>query len=347
MSEMAAGGGLGGVAPVDGQQTSASARAGALALLAAGRYADAAATARSRLAADPADVSLLIVLAASLTSLGEADAAVDAATRAIAAAPEQARCHGALGDAHLIATRKYRRAIDAYNEAARIDPMEPSYFTGRAQATLHIVPERRRSTPPKPGAAWASRRNGGALLSARRDAEHARRLDPNSATVHVVMAKVLMAEGRQLTARQAVEYALRLDPSNVVALQVSGLALQQVGDVRGASESFVSAARHDPRSNTSLNLLRNMRVSVPIGAFGTFALVRIAAASGVALGFPEWAAGLLAVVVLGSIVGWDLARRRRLRREFTPAARDALQHDRQLRRSDRLRVLRRLRRIGR
>jgi tetratricopeptide (TPR) repeat protein len=292
-------------------------------LLGARRYDDAVDAARRALVERPDDSTLLVLLSTAFVHTGRGDEAVDAAQRAIAADPGLAVAHGALGDAHLLGTERWHHAVDAYSRAIAIDPHESSYFTGRAQATLHYVPD---GTPIR-------RRSSGteAMASARADAMRALALEPDSALPHVVYAKVELSARNPIGARQAAEHALRIDPNSAIALQVRGIALQQLGDIEGASQSFVDAAREDPRSDAPIRLLRNVKVSIPLAIVAAVFGVRVVVGIAAATGFSEVAAGVAAVVVLLATAAWYAVRRRRLRRRMIPAARAALAHDRRIR----------------
>lgn len=295
----------------------------ASALVVAGQYARAAEVARTALATDPDNAGLLVTLSLALTHSLDGAGACEAADRAIAAAPDWAAGHGALGDAHLIATRHWPAAVEAYNQAIRLDPSEYSYFTGRAQATLHLAPE---------GKFLTSKRRtfrDEVLRSARRDADYALHLEPHAPLSHVTLGKVLIATEQPLAAKAAADRALAIDPTNDVALQVRGIALQQLGDVRSASEAFVSAARQNPRSEAPMQLLRGLKVTGPLSFFLLWIALRVAASSGAS----GPVAGILGVLLAAGVIGYYLLKRRQAARQIAPEARRALQLDRQLRRS--------------
>lgn len=311
---------------VPGEGAESAARARANALLAARQYQQAVAEARAGLATNPEDPDLLVILSMALCELEDGTGACDAAQRAIALAPDWARAHAALGDAHLMVTRNGHAAFNAYNTAARLDPEQYTYFTGRAQATLFMLPRRQVVE------VQTKSRRTEMIQSAERDAEYAVRLAPNSALAHAVKARVYLAGGQAFLAKACSERALSIDPTYSFAMQTRGLALQQLGDVRGASEAFVAAGKQDPRSGSSIGHLRKLKVAAPVSLLVVFIASRLVLASaetGSTAGYVF--AGFVVGAALLAYVIWRVQRFRQL----TPEAQRALRVDRKLRRSKR------------
>jgi tetratricopeptide (TPR) repeat protein len=316
---------------VPGDGASDAARRRAEAQLAGGQYERAAAEARAGLATNPENPELLVTLASALTDLGDGRGACEAAERAISLAPEWARAHGALGDAHLIATRNGHAAFNAYNAAAQLDPHNYSHFLGRAQATLFLLPRRQVIE------VRTKTRRKELLESAARDAEYALQLAPESALAHTVRGRVHLAAGEWWYANEAAKRALSINPTSSFALQTRGVALQHLGDVRGASEAFVSAGKQDPRSEHSIKHLRNLKVAAPASIVALWVASRFL----FAIGENSGTAGMVFVAIVVAISSAVyLVWRARRAREMTPEARRALEVDRKLRRANALQRVR-------
>ena len=314
-------------APDDGANGLARRRASTL--FAAGQYEQAAAEARAGLAVDPEDAALLVTLASALTELDD-KRGCEAAERAVALAPDWARAHGALGDAHLVTTRNGHAAFQAYNAAAQLAPEQYTHYAGRAQATLLLLPGRRQIEVTK-------KRRNELLASAARDADYAIVLAPDSSFAHTVRARVHLAAGESWYANEAAKKALSIDPTSSYALQARGLAMQQLGDVRGASEAFVAAGRQDPRSEQSIKHLRNLKVAAPASLAAVWVASRIVlAASG---GGSSAGVTFTSILFATALLVFLLWRRRRVG-QMSAEAQQALRVDRQLRRSKTLQRVR-------
>ena len=157
----------------------------------AGRHADAEATLRTALAAEPAAGDLLTLLGYVLRRRRDYVAALAACDAAVAAEPGLAAAHAERAES-LIALIRDRDAIDAATAAVSLEPNEPGG---------HLVLAR---------AMAADRRFAEARAAARRGLS----LDPQSVEGLLTVADVERDAGNRVAAEGAARAALALDPTN-------------------------------------------------------------------------------------------------------------------------------------
>ena len=203
--------------------TAETARAKGEALLDLGRPADAEPLLRSALLEDPKDVEALGLLARCLIAQGRPDEAVEYASEAIAAEPDDPDGHYLLALSR-VGTKQYVPAEQAIQAAIERAPL---------WSPLHGV---------YAGILLAQDRPGEAAEVAAR----ARSLDPANAGAATQHAAALLQLGRLDQAEEAVGDALRLDPESDAAYQVAGA----IGLARGGGKDAVAhwreALRLDP-----------------------------------------------------------------------------------------------------
>lgn len=199
----------------------------ARALLAVGRWAQAAEVLATVLAREPDDAEALCLLATCHDQAGQPKLMLEAADRAIAADPAyewalRLRAHA------LLALKRRGRAEAAARAAVALAPGQ-----WRTHATLAEVLLARRGT----------RR----ILAARRSADTVLRLAPHTADAHVLDSAVRLRMADYGGARSACRQALALDPENQAALHnlaVADLARERVGT---AARKFTDALALAPQ----------------------------------------------------------------------------------------------------
>ncbi|MBO3743753.1 tetratricopeptide repeat protein [Actinoplanes flavus] len=191
------------------------------------------------LAAEPDDVTALVLMTHAQLALKRRHIADELARRAVEHAPERPDALAALSRVHTELGR-HDEAIAAARAAADRQPENPYRFNLLA---------------------WALLEEGRHPVEAEHAAREAIRLDPEEADFRITYAMVMKQLHRTERARQALRDALGLAPDNAVArhelaaLDVAGhrpFALTRLA--RGAS-GLVGALRADPRQEASRFLL--------------------------------------------------------------------------------------------
>ena len=191
------------------------------------------------LAAEPDDVTALILMTHAQLALKQPALAEEVARRAVRNAPEWADALAALSRV-LTALEKHDEAISTAREAVLRQP-DNAYRHNRL--------------------AWALLEEGRHGVEAEHAAREAVRLGPDEADFRITYAMVMKQLNLLDRAREALRDALRLDPGNAVA-QHELAALDVVHHhpfalarlARGAS-GLVGALRADPRQEASRYLL--------------------------------------------------------------------------------------------
>ena len=201
---------------------------GAAALIQAKRFTDARRVLTDVLGRDPQNASALILLAASLTALGDHPNAVAAAKNAAGIAPQAPNAHYQLGVA-LLGGKRARDAQRAFEEAVSLSPSRADFHLALAsalnaqRATAHAFEETERAIALNPNSAdaWGFK---GLLLSglgkkeeAEQAAARALALAPNSVAAHLADGFAAFTALRAADAVDAFREVLRLDPANVQA----------------------------------------------------------------------------------------------------------------------------------
>jgi Flp pilus assembly protein TadD len=208
----------------------------ATALHNAGRLPEAEAIIRHILTFEPNHPEALNLLGSIAIRNGNAQAAIDVLTRAVALAPRGTEARINLGHA-LKATGNVADAITHYRDAVRLKPRDAQgryalgnglLAEGRYEAAEAELQEAARLAPRF---AEAHNNHGHVLrqLGRPKDAEaafrRALRLAPDHAEWQLNLALALGEQQRPASAMEALRSALRLDPGNVVALHAYGTML--------------------------------------------------------------------------------------------------------------------------
>jgi tetratricopeptide (TPR) repeat protein len=286
------------------------------------RYDEAIAMARDALASDPQAVDLTRLLAASLIDSGDPKAGLVVAERATALEPDASDGHELRGWA-LHKLGRCSEAADALRHAISIEPFDSHPRTLLVECLVRAPSSR---NPLRRRAHEAT------LQEAQDHAEEALRLDPGSAVPHLLRAKVALARNQPIVARTDIDRALAIDPNNAVGHQLLGIIAEVTGDVGRAGDHYLESARLNPRSSTSLDRLRSLKTSLPIGGIAIFIMLRIVISVGrsasIDARYVVGGACAILATVLAATAFW---RPWRARRALSPKARRVLDLDRQVR----------------
>jgi tetratricopeptide (TPR) repeat protein len=189
-----------------------------------GRHADAERELRQSLATDPRDPQAHALLGLCLVELKDFQQATHEAQTAIGLAPWMGFTHYVMAQVFFRRNRS-DEAIAAINEAIRLEPDNPSYFSLLAALCF----ERRQ---------WPA-----ALEAAERGLQH----DPNHVGCTNLRAMALVKLGRGAEAGATIDAALARDPENAVTHANQGWNLLHQGEHRQALEHFREALRLNPR----------------------------------------------------------------------------------------------------
>ncbi len=204
--------------------SSSTPEAEALALLAAGRLAEAQAAWRAILARNPDDARALHFLGCALAQAGHAAEGLALVDRSLALAPRDAAFLN--NRARLLADAG--RADEAIADLTRAVRWEPGF----AAAWLHLGTMLR-----------SAGRADESIAALRRAAS----LEPGKAGHHASLARALLERGDGAEAVRAFEHALALDPGNPEVLNNLALALHAAGDVDAALARYGEALAARPR----------------------------------------------------------------------------------------------------
>jgi tetratricopeptide (TPR) repeat protein len=288
------------------------------ALIDAGRYAEAAETARAGLAADPDHAGLTLLRAIALCEVRELDEALACADRAMALQPDHALAHRTRGWI-LHRLGRHAEALDQLGRALALDPHDAETHVMRAEVLLARTPR----------SLLARRRRNQLVAEAHWHAGEATRLAPNAPGGFLVHGKARIRANDAAGAEQWARHALSIQPDHPLGHQILGMSAQLRGDSRGAADHYVAAGKLDPRSGTSLNLLRGLRTAAPISGIALYVIARAVLTLGSAAGGVLLALALVVLVCLGA--WWFLGPRWRARRAMSDEARAVLARDRQVR----------------
>src|SRR4051812_1259343 len=261
---------------------------GAQGLAHVGRYDEAERMARAGLAAAPGHGPLLTLLASVLRMRRDHPGALDAADRAVAAAPGFADAHLERAE-NLIALVRTKDAVAAAEEAVRLDALS---------AAGHLVHAR----------ALAA---AGDLDRARAAAAHGLALDPQSVEGLLTVAEVERDAGNRSEAAAAARAALAMDPGNAYGRWLIAMLDAERLHVRRSMRALREVARDSPARPDVIALtwpirgvLSGLRRGLAVGAglicallliarwwppTGTFARILSAVFAAVPAGFaPRW-----------------------------------------------------------
>jgi serine/threonine protein kinase/tetratricopeptide (TPR) repeat protein len=150
-----------------------------------------------------------------------ADAALRAAERALALAPDRPEGYLALGDYHANVSGEYQAALKQYGEGRRLSPANADLLTATALAEQRL----------------------GNWDQALNHLEQARRLDPRAAFAARRYAYALLWLRRIDEARAAYDRALALDPANLGTIEQEAMLSLMQGDLAGARAVIRAAPR--------------------------------------------------------------------------------------------------------
>ena len=190
-----------------------------LALVKAGRGAEAVARARGRVAEAPTDPDRLFTLGLALSEQ-DVDEAVKTFRRVVALRPDHALAYYNLG---LVLKRVDRagEAIDALRRALVVEPRPEAHF---ALGTLHF--------------------HQGEFDRAVKALEAGVAAEPRFVDAHITLAAVRKAQGRLPEAIDALRRAIALQPDSWSVHAALATALQLAGEADAARQESVLAERH-------------------------------------------------------------------------------------------------------
>lgn len=261
-----------------------------------GRYAEARGDVSRHLAGEPDSPEGLCLLVLCELELGRPREALQAAERAVAAAPQSMWAAWALR-LRALALHALGRSYDAECaalDAVRTDPHDWSNHHTVAQVLLERDPAVSTSE---------------SLARAYEAAWRAVELAPHEPSAHVVIGLALGRLGRPDDERRAYERALQLDPQNAMA--VNNLAAMDIDKVRLGTgiKKIVSGLRLEPnervlQQNLDIIALRTMQLLAGVTLLSLFVLLGITALGG------QWQyrAGLGIILLIGyaALIWWPL-----------------------------------------
>lgn len=188
-----------------------------------GRYEEAERTARTGLAAAPADGALLTLLASVQRLRRDYAGALTTADAAVGAVPHIADAHAERAEA-LIALLRAREAVTAAEEAVRLAPFDPGghLVLARALAAAHE------------------------LDRARAVATHGLSLDPRSVEGLLTVAEVERGAGNREAATGAARAALAVQPANPYGRWLLAMLDAERLNVRRSMRALRDVARDHP-----------------------------------------------------------------------------------------------------
>ncbi len=274
--------------------------------------------ARSFLAEDPQDASMISMLADAEYKTDGPAVALATIERAIALEHTNGTFHAQRG--YFTSNLGHHdKADEAFATALMHDPRNSYALSAHVEAILRDpATSRRRKKAPR--LALAESRVQSLLHS-----------HPHAAITHLMDSKVRLAHNEFEACDAAARRALEIEPNNPIAHQLVGLAAEAMGDTRTAGDAYVSAQKADPTSSTGLEGLRRLGqgAALPIG-FGLFIALRM----GVRVGrYTSGLVGVLIVVALLAAAGGFIyyqrnETRRKAEAKLSQNARQILDQDR-------------------
>ncbi len=173
--------------------------------------------------ADPANTSLLRLLADALRENSQADQAHDYLEHAIELQPDEAENHHELG-LLLSGLDRPEQALGPYARAIELQPDCADFYFNRGNAHYAI----------------------GQAAKARLDYQRATQLEPAHAAAHFNLGQVTQDEGDYLTSAQAYKHAVDLDANYTDAMVNLGLTLRNLKETELAEECFWHILQKEP-----------------------------------------------------------------------------------------------------
>ena len=218
------------------------------------RYAEAAQTLEPLWPRESENLNYLYVVSIAANKAGLADLDRRATTRLIEAGHDSAEFHMIVGKAH-VGARMYDRAMDEFQQAARIDPKLPlvHYFLGTEYRRQNDF-ERARQEFLKdiaiaPDVAYDYDELGtvcyalNQIPEAERYFKEALRLDPGMGTSDYGLAKIYKQQGKYAAALEALRAAGAIDSRSSSVYYLRGQILFAMGRREEAKSQFDEAAR--------------------------------------------------------------------------------------------------------
>jgi len=256
-------------APLASNRSLAHAELGALAtLMSAGRFADAAESARSLLVGDPAQPLLWKTL--GLATLMQGQDAVSALERARHLLPEDAEVLYYLASARQV-SGQLEVARDCYQQAIKIQPKFAEAHVGlgtvwralgqpeAAIASYRQALEIRPAFPEAIGNLSNTLRDQGRITEAADGYRRVLQFRPDMAEAHNNLASALLELGQPDQAVISYREAVRIRPRYAEAHCNLGNALRDLGELAGAVVTIQTALSRAPANAPSLVLLAELR----------------------------------------------------------------------------------------
>jgi tetratricopeptide (TPR) repeat protein len=218
------------------------------------RYAEAAQTLEPLWPRESENLNYLYVVSIAANKAGLTELDRRATTRLVEAGHDSAEFHLIVGKAH-VGARMYDRAIEEFQQAARIDPKLPlvHYFLGtefrrqndfeRARQEfledIAIAPDVAYDYDELGAVCYALNR----IPEAERYYKEALRLDPGMGTSDYGLAKIYKQQGKYLAALEALRAAGAIDPQSSSVYYLRGQILFAMGRRGEAKPQFDEAAR--------------------------------------------------------------------------------------------------------
>ena len=172
---------------------------------------------------DPANTSLLRLLADALRENSQADQAHDYLEHAIELQPDEAENHHELG-LLLSGLDRPEQALGPYARAIELQPDCADFYFNRGNAHYAI----------------------GQAAKSRLDYQRATQLEPAHAAAHFNLGQVTQDEGDYLTSAQAYKHAVDLDANYTDAMVNLGLTLRNLKETELAEECFWHILQKEP-----------------------------------------------------------------------------------------------------
>jgi protein O-GlcNAc transferase len=232
----------------------------------AGRLADAQASYRQALAADPNNPAIVHLLGIVTCQMGDAGQGVELLERAAAAAPGVAEYQNNLGSA-LAMLKQNEKAIAAYRRALAINPNYPEAFANLADALCdanqldEAVTAGRQAVALRPEYAAAHNNLGRALREhgflddAIACFRRASELNPANAEIFSNLSEALLSRGKAEAAISAARRALQIRPDHFKDCIRLGQALVLHGDSDEAVAVLGKLAASNPGNSEAQNSL--------------------------------------------------------------------------------------------
>lgn len=218
------------------------------------RYAEAAHTLEPLWPHESDNLNYLYVISISANKAGLADLDRRATSRLIEVGHDSAEFHLIVGKAH-VGAGMYDRAMDEFQQAARIDPKLPlvHYFLGteyrRQNDFEHARQEFLKDIAIVPDVAYDYDELGAVCYAlnqipeAERYFKEALRLDPSLGTSDYGLAKVYKQQGKYAEALNALQAAGAIDPQSSSVYYLRGQVLSAMGRRQEAKSQFDESAR--------------------------------------------------------------------------------------------------------